>query len=73
MQEFIYYGLGWLYELIVCTLIAGLEGVVIWQLLTNFRLQSKIDRMKANEELYKKELSQYETVSEEFYEKVWAE
>lgn len=73
MQEFIYYGLGWLYELIVCVLIAGLGGIVIWQFLTNFRLQSKIDRMKANEELYKKELAQYETASEEFYEKVWAE
>lgn len=73
MQEFIDYGLGWLYELIVCTLVAGLGGVVIWQVLTNLRLESKIDRMKANEELYKKELAQYETVSEEFYEKVWAE
>lgn len=73
MQEFIYYGLGWLYELIVCVLIASLGGIVIWQFLTNFRLQSKIDRMKANEELYKKKLSQYETLSEEFYEKVWAE
>lgn len=73
MQEFINHGLGWLYELIAILGVAGFGGLSIFLIFQNGKLEDRIEKMKAKEELYKKEIAQYETVSEEFYEKVWAE
>lgn len=73
MQEYIRLGLGWLYELIAILGIGGFGALSIILIFRNIQLKEKLDRMKTKEALYKKELAQYKTVSEEFYEKVWAE
>lgn len=73
MQFYISHGLGWLYELFVILGITGFGGLSVFLIFKNGKLEDRIKKMKAKEELYKKEIAQYETVSEEFYEKVWAE
>ena len=73
MQEFIYYGLGWLYQLLAIFGVVGFGGLSIFLIFKVNQLEDHIKRLKEDKKIYEKELAQYETVSKEFYEKVWAE
>ena len=73
MQFYIDHGLGWLYQLLAIFGVASFGGLSIFLIFKVNQLEDHIKRLKKEKKVYEKELAQYETVSEEFYEKVWAE
>lgn len=73
MQFYITHGLGWLYQLLAIFGVASFGGLSIFLIFKVNQLEDHIKRLKEEKNVYEKELAQYETVSEEFYEKVWAE
>lgn len=73
MQFYINHGLGWLYQLLAIFGVASFGGLSIFLIFKVNQLEDHIKRLKEEKNIYEKELAQYETVSEEFYEKVWAE
>lgn len=73
MQFYINHGLGWLYQLLSIFGVVSFGGLSIFLIFKVNQLEDHIKRLKEEKKVYEKELAQYKTVSEEFYEKVWAE